>query len=704
MKRLLTTIFLMFCASAFVCAQTTQSGYVKTKGRMDKNGTLVPGTRIGGVAITLTGGHSTVGDANGNFKLTVPDKKYYLRNVQKQGYTLVDPEVLSKTYVQSANPLVITMELPEKQLEDQLKSERRLRHELQKQLQQKEQEIDSLQENGKITEEEYHAALQKLYAEQSSHEKLISDMARQYAEIDYDLLDEFYRQVTLCIENGDLVKADSLLHSRGDVRQQVEEQLKKGQVLQEQKEKLRKAGLVYAADNEELARRCYSYYEKFAAQYRNDSAAYFLEMRASLDTTDVMWQMETGNYIYVYLAQYDKALSYFQRALRQALSQGDENQNVVATCYNDIGSIYLAQGDYDKALEYGRQSLDIWKTIYGESHPHVASGYRNNGEIYYAKRDYAQALACQLKSLSINQLVYGENDPAVARNYNSIGNVYAAQKDYAKAWECFQKSLSIWRSLYGENHPAVATNYNDIGLIYDSQADYVTALDYYLKAFSIWKSVYGENHPSVATSYSNIGDVYFAQEDYATALEYSQKSLSIWESLYGENHPSVATEYYNIGSVYRIQKDYAQTLAYYQKSLSILKSLYGANHPAVVRRFNTIQVVKDFAIAGTPDSMKRYVFTATTIGSGTAANAQGLSGEYVILEYNDWSIDSTASLFDAVTATINLPSSILIMKGKKISRHHFEGKMGVEFGLKEVGEKGKEHILKQYRRWRKRHS
>lgn len=701
MKRLLTTIFLIFCASAFVCAQTTQSGYVKTRGRMDKNGTLVPGTRIGGVAITLTSGHSTVGDANGNFKLTVPDKKYYLRNVQKQGYALVDPEVLSKTYVQSANPLVITMELPEKQLEDQLKSERRLRRELQKQLQLKEQEIDSLQENGKITEEEYHAALQKLYVEQSSHEKLISDMARQYAEIDYDLLDQFYRQVTFCIENGDLLKADSLLHSRGDVRQQVEEHLRRGEALQEQKEKLSKAELAYAADNEELARRCYSYYEKFAAQYRNDSAAYFLEMGASLDTTNVMWQMETGTYIYVYLAQYDKAMSYFQRALRQALSQGDENQNFVATCYNNIGSIYLAQGDYDKALEYGRQSLDIWKTIYGESHSHVASGYRNNGEIYYAQRDYAQALACHLKSLSINQLVYGENHPAVARNYNSIGNVYAAQKDYAKAWEYFQKSLSIWRSLYGENHPAVATNYNDIGLIYDNQADYATALDYYLKALSIWKYVYGENHPAVATSYSNIGDVYFAQGDYATALEYSQKSLSIRKSLYGENHPSVATEYYNIGSVYRIQKDYAKTLAYYQKSLSILKSLYGPNHPAVVRRFNTIQVVEDFAIAGTPDSMKRYVFTATTIGSGTAANAQGLSGEYVILEYNDWSIDSTASLFDVVTATINQPSTILIMKGKRISRHHFEGKMGVEYGLKEVGEKGKEHILKQYHQWRK---
>ena len=117
MKNIITIIILI--STIFIAtAQTTQSGYVKTKGRLDSKGQLIPGTRLDGAAITLTGGRSTVSDANGDFTLTIPDKKYYLQKVQKQGYQISDPEVLKKQYQYSANPLVITMETPEKQLKD----------------------------------------------------------------------------------------------------------------------------------------------------------------------------------------------------------------------------------------------------------------------------------------------------------------------------------------------------------------------------------------------------------------------------------------------------------------------------------------------------------------------------------------------------------------------------------------------------------
>ena len=88
MKKVLVTIVLAIFVIVSASAQT-QSGYVKTKGRMDKSDNLIPGTRIGGAAITLTGGHSTVADANGDFTLAVPDNKFFLKNVQKQGYVLV---------------------------------------------------------------------------------------------------------------------------------------------------------------------------------------------------------------------------------------------------------------------------------------------------------------------------------------------------------------------------------------------------------------------------------------------------------------------------------------------------------------------------------------------------------------------------------------------------------------------------------------
>lgn len=588
MKRFIFSVILAMAAISMVSAQTTQKGYVKTKGRLDSKGQLIPGQRIASAAIQLTGGHSTVSDANGNFTLTAPDKKFFLSDVRKQGYVLSDPDVLKKQYACSSNPLVITMETPDKQTDDQLAAERKLRRQLQQQLQQREEEIDSLKEHNKLTEEEYRQALQILYAEQENKERLIADMSRRYAELDYDLLDEFYRQVSFCIEQGDFVKADSLLASRGDVRQEVLEQQKKGQALQERKKQLRRAEAVFAADNEEVARRCYGYFERFSAQFQNDSAAFYLELRAELDTTKVDWQLDAGTFVEDYLADYLKAIAYYQRALRQAVSQNGNDNPAVAACYNDIGYVCKTQGDYEQAMECYQKSLEIWDKVYEGPHPDMAISYNNIGGTLYSKGEYAPAMDYFQKALNINRSFYGENHPDVAMSYNNIGLTCYAQGDYVKAMEYYQKSLDVRKMVYGENHPDVAVSYNNMGAVRYAQREYDQAKEYYLKSLTICKSVYGEKHPDVAVGYNNIGLVYFLQNDYAPAQESFHKALSIIRSVYGDNHPQVATNYNNVGALYKAQGDYAQALEYYRKALAIYQSVYGENHHDVAVSYNNI--------------------------------------------------------------------------------------------------------------------
>jgi tetratricopeptide (TPR) repeat protein len=483
MKQIIT--ILMFLAIIIpMAAQPTQSGYVKTKGRMDSKGQLIPGTRIGGAAITLAGGHSTVADANGNFKLTVPDKKYYLQNVQKQGYVLVDPDVLSKQYVQSVNPLVITMETPEKQLEDQLKSERKLRRTLQQQLQQREDEIESLKENNIITAEEYRAALQKLYADQESNEKLISDMAKRYAEVDYDLLDEFYRQVTFCIENGDLMKADSLLRLRGDVVQQAKDVHNKAQAINEEKEKIRQAETVLAADIEELARRCYSYCERFY-RVNSDSAFLYIACRADLDTTNYEWQMDVFHKTF----RSKKTLPYVLRALRIALTQYGEFHPVVAETYisiskcdeddkeifwldkafeiynfradlEKIAEMYQLYGwayrlyDDNKALAYYNKALETFKQMLIDSvdkknklYEAIWDVYKDIGDVYKSKEKYIKAIQYYLMADSLNvereRIDSETNCRSLYELYDAMGNCYVEMEKYDQAVKCYQRILSL---------------------------------------------------------------------------------------------------------------------------------------------------------------------------------------------------------------------------------------------------------------------
>ena len=563
-------------------AQTLQQGVVKTRGRM-VNGVLVPGEKIGNAMVSIRGRSAVLSGSDGSFHFPVTGKTFIVDSVKKKDYALIDYEAC-RQYRFPQSPFVLLMEKPEKQRSDQLAAERKIRRNLQRQLQEREDEIEALQ----ASQQQKDSLLRILYQQQGDNEKLIADMAKRYSTIDYDQLDEFYRQVSWFIENGELIRADSLLRTRGDISMQVQGILNNGKAIQEQKEQIQKAETVHQADIEEAARRCYSYFETFFAQNQNDSAAYYLELRASLDTTNVEWLKDAGKYVDDYIADYFKALQYYQRGLRQSLLQYGELYKWTATFYNNIGYIYSNQGEYIKALEYYTKSLAIDEKVFGSEHPEVAELYNNIGYVYYCQGDYHKALECYIKSLAIYKKVYGSEHQNVAIFYNNIGLAYSNQGDYIKALEYYTKSLAIYEKVFGSEHPKVAVSYNNIGGVYKKHGDYSKALEYYTKSLAIYEKVFGSEHPLVAISYNNIGTVYDYQGDLRKALEYYSKSLAILEKVFGNEHPNVAQSYNNIGGVYDRQGDYLKALEYHTKSLVIREKMLGSEHPDVALSYNNI--------------------------------------------------------------------------------------------------------------------
>ncbi len=581
MKKLYVFIALWLMMGG-VFAQT-QQGFVKTKGRM-VNGKLVPGQGLKGATVSVQGRTSVlVNSDDGAFSFPVPTTQFRLDSVNKKGYQLVDVEFCPKTYERSSNPLYIVMETPEQQLQDKLNAERKIRRNLQKQLQAKEDEIETLREENKISMEAYQQSLQQLYAEQESNEQLIKDMARRYSELDYDQLDEFYRQVSYFIESGELVKADSMLNTRGDITTQVESIKQRGQAIKEQDEKLQQAKAVQSADIDEAARRCYSYFETFAAQHLNDTAAYYLELRASLDTTNVDWQDDAALFIGEYLADYTKALAYHQRGLRWSIAQYGEQSNYTADEYDNIGSMYFSMDDYDTAMKCHYEAFAIKKTLFSEDHPEMVNTYSEIGTTYFTLGDYEKALEFHNKALDICRKTFGEGSLLVAESYNNIGTTYFGMGEYENALKFFRdKALPIYINLYGTEYPYVALLYNNIGISYHYLQDYEKSLESNYEALSIRKSLFGENHPDVAWSYDNLGFTYCALGDYEKALEYHNKSLELYKKTIGEEHSSIAGVYDNIGWVYDRQNNYEKALEYYQKSYRLLVSSLGEDHPYAI--------------------------------------------------------------------------------------------------------------------------
>ena len=62
----------------------TQQGYVKTKGRLGNNGSVIKGMRLSGVTITPKGQNSVLSGNNGTFTLTLSSNNYFIQEVKKQ--------------------------------------------------------------------------------------------------------------------------------------------------------------------------------------------------------------------------------------------------------------------------------------------------------------------------------------------------------------------------------------------------------------------------------------------------------------------------------------------------------------------------------------------------------------------------------------------------------------------------------------------
>ena len=148
-------LFIAAMIIGIMLSAQTQQGYVKTKGRLANDGSVIAGTRIPNATIQVKDRTPVVSQANGTFSFPIPAKNFYLTNVQKQGYVLTDPEVLSKQYVYSTNDLIIVMEDLAQMEADRRAIERKIGGKLYAQLLRQSEELDDLREQNKITEEKY---------------------------------------------------------------------------------------------------------------------------------------------------------------------------------------------------------------------------------------------------------------------------------------------------------------------------------------------------------------------------------------------------------------------------------------------------------------------------------------------------------------------------------------------------------------------
>ena len=666
----------------------TQTGIVKTRGRV-VNGQLVRGKGIPDATVQLADRSVLSRKSNGVFSFPVKGQVFQVKSVTKSGYQLLDPQAC-REYALSRDTLYLVMDTPEQQRYDELEKERTLRRKLEKKLQDKEEEI--LSKN--ITLEEKNRLLNEIDWQREQNEKIISELAKDQATRDYDQLDDFQRRVNLLVEQCEIEQAFALLRSRGSMESRVRE-LRREQDIEKEEEKELARRRENLSKSKEVTRRkladaaadCYSYYQAYLMNHQNDSASYYLQLRASLDTTNREWVNAAGLFIKEYLADYETALAYFKAVLRHSSTQdewmvkaanniasvykdmGDykksleyylKNQSAVeavygqahpvtAIAYSNIGGAYDNLGYFSKALEYYQKSLSVWEKVHGGTeHPDIAQVYNSIGVLHYTLDNYTEAMEYYQKALAIREKAYGQDHEDVAASYNNIGLLYSDMGDNDKALEYCQKALEIWLKVYGRNHPFVATCYNNVGCIYEELEDYDKALEYCNTALAIRSGLFGAEHPEVGDSYNTVGSIYYDQGDYETALEYQLKALPIRVRAFGPEHPTVAAVYGNIGGDYRSMGEYAKAFEYDRKALSIVEKVYGKESPRTAR-FHYFLGIESYQMAQyhmAVDYLQRFVESSEWERIQGTRSAESIEETLVLAEYLAALSDGTLTAFN----------------------------------------------------------
>ena len=212
MKRIYWLIIVLM--TSVVMSAQTQQGYVKTIGRPNK-----PGVPLADVVIRMKGRLNPVlSSASGSFSLVATGKKdgddIVLLSVQKNGYELKDKDLTGRKLVFSSRVPIEILMVDQKQLAaDKKRIEDNAYRVAEQNYQKKLKEIERQKTSNEISAEKYRQELRQLQDNYDKYLSLIGDMADRYARTDYDKLDSIDREINICIENGELDRADSLIHT-----------------------------------------------------------------------------------------------------------------------------------------------------------------------------------------------------------------------------------------------------------------------------------------------------------------------------------------------------------------------------------------------------------------------------------------------------------------------------------------------------------
>ncbi len=190
--------------------------------------------------------------------------------------------------------------------------------------------------------------------------------------------------------------------------------------------------------------------------------------------------------------------------LEKIIGRTNATSKKMIACLNRLGGAMHEKGEYDKAISYYTRALTIINETYGVEDEQVACSYNGIGLAWGLKREYRTAIEYFEKALDISKKIYGETHTNIATCYNNIGVAWDNLGDRVEAIKYYNKALEIDKIFYNEDNEVIATRYNNIGAALYREGLHEKAIEYYEQALLILLKLLPPNHPYITGCQINI--------------------------------------------------------------------------------------------------------------------------------------------------------------------------------------------------------
>lgn len=624
----ITFVFLFF---HYVAVSQIQHGVVKTRGRLQDDGTCKSGVRIPDVLVSIKDGNTYMTDADGEFSFVSSNEfgNYSISSVEKKGYQLTDLDIILQDRDISEAPLYILMESDEDLMSYRRNIERKIRTNYQNKIYSMQQELENLRKEGTASYEELQRRQGEIDEIWSRAEQYVREMSEKYLRIDYDFNNDFDSKIGFYILNGELDKADSMLVIKGNLVERVRE------------------GVSYKGKidrfNDETLRLCDYKIDIFKQRNLSDSVAFYLKLKTEISPECIEFQLDAAKYMAFAIRDYAKCLGMLDSLIYKCEASEALSYNL-SKVFCTKGDIYFSYSDYDKAMscyesamsQYLLQHNELDKLDVFKRKGFVPFGKWNKNRIdlipiytgmakclawlhvrnkgyngkYKTSANYASDLYWM--AIYICKEAYGEKHIETIRAYYEQASWYCLLSDYSYVKKICNRSVSILAESCSDS-TLLANFYHMMGYVQMNKKQYKSSVDYTQKALDIY-SEYDDidNRQNVLSALVQFGKIYSDWKNYDPSIDYYLSAQDVGIALYGENSTALTDLYLDLASVYKLAGDIDKPIFYYNKlienylsSISYIKSAFGENSIDLATPYNNLGYI--YSLIGDKEKSLYYL-------------------------------------------------------------------------------------------------